>query len=291
MSFFEILNLMLPLIIVGLIGYVLSFVKKIDIKIISDLVIYVTSPCLFIIALSTNNFETEELFVLIFTCAAVILLTAAVTWLLRKKIELPLGLYLPVIFMNSGFVGLPLIIMLYGATGLARAIVYDVVNGIFIFSLGIFIVSGKKDKWQIFKLPILYAAAAGILLNLGNIDLPTPFAVSLSMVGSMTIPLALIMLGYQLGKTKIKELKLPLLGTVLRAGLGILVAVIIVKLFRITGALSNILIIMSALPAALNGVVLTEKYRPEDSQIVASTIAVSILSSIIYLPLLLSFLR
>lgn len=289
--FFEVLNLMLPLILIALAGFVLSKFKIVDSSVFSDLIIYLTAPALFIISLSTNSFETKELLIIILTSFLTIILAALFIWLLRKKVDLPIGFYLPVIFMNSGFIGLPLILMMFGAQGLARAIIYDVVNGLLIFSFGIYIISNKKDKFEIFKTPMIYAAAIGILINFFKVHLPYSMQISLSMVGSITIPLALITLGYQLGKIKIRTLKLPLFGAILRALLGLIIAIFVIKLFSIEGALANILLIMSALPSALNGIVLSEKYRKSDSEIIASTIAVSILASIIYLPILISLIK
>ncbi|MBI5701184.1 AEC family transporter [Candidatus Saganbacteria bacterium] len=289
--FFKVLNLMLPLILISFAGFVLAKLKKFNTQTFSDMIIYLTAPALFIVSLSTNSFETKELLTIILTSFLTICLSALFVWILKKRMDIPLGFYLPVIFMNSGFIGLPLILMMFGAEGLARAIVYDVVNGLLIFSLGIYIISNKKDRFEIFKTPILYAAVIGILINYLKITIPYPIQISLSMVGSITIPLALITLGYQLGKIKIRTIKLPIFGAAIRLAFGLFIAFSVIKLFNVRGELANILVIMSALPSALNGIVLSEKYRKEDSDVIASTIAISILASIIYLPIIISLIK
>ena len=291
MSFTGILLLMLPIIIISLAGYCFSFFKKSEPKILADLIIYVTAPALFILSLSTTKFEASELVTIILTAAAVILLTFAFLKALNKKYPLPSGLYLSSMFMNSGFIGLPIILMAYGFMGLSRAIVYDVTNGILIYSLGIFIISGKTDKWQVFKTPILYSAAIGIALNILNVKLPDFLGVTLAMLGNSTIPLALFLVGVHLGRTKITSLKLPIVSVLIRFSLGVGISFVIVKVFNIPQVLGNILIIMSSLPSAINAIVLTDEYKKNDSALAASAIAISTIMAIIYLPLLITFLK
>ena len=291
MNYLHILTLMLPIILITFAGYVFSFFKKSDPKILADLIIYVTAPSLFILSLSTTKFAGQEILIIILTAIAVIFSAVGILWILRKRINIPLGLYLPTAFMNSSFIGFPIILMAYGMQGLARAVIYDVTNGLLIYSLGIYIASGKTGKWEVFKTPILYSAAIGILLNFFNIKLPESIGTTLAILGSATIPLALFMLGIRLGNIKITSLKLPIASSLIRAGFGMAIAAAIVKVFNIPHLLGNILIIMSALPAAITPIVIAEEYRPEDSGIVASAIAVSTLLSVIYLPLLIILLK
>ncbi len=291
MNFFQIILLMLPIILIAGIGYFFSLFKKSDIKVLADLIIYVTAPCLFIMSLSTARFHNSEIISIILTTTAVVLLTAFIVFLLRKYISIPLGMYIPIVFMNSSFIGFPLILMAYGTEGLARAIIFDTTNGLLIYSLGIYIISNKSHKFEFFKTPILYSAIIGTLINIFNIQVPEAIGVTITMLGSATIPLALFMLGMRLGKTKITSLKMPLIGSLIRGLAGIGIAVIIVKVFNIPTILGNVLILMSALPSAITGIVLSEEYKKEHSEVVASTIALSTLLAIIYMPLLIMFLK
>ena len=211
---------MLPIILITFAGYVFSFFKKSDPKILADLIIYVTAPSLFILSLSTTKFAGQEILIIILTAIAVIFSAVGILWILRKRINIPLGLYLPTAFMNSSFIGFPIILMAYGMQGLARAVIYDVTNGLLIYSLGIYIASGKTGKWEVLKTPILYPAAIGILLNFFNIKLPESIGTTLAILGSATIPLALFMLGIRLGNIKITSLKLPIASSLIRAGFG-----------------------------------------------------------------------
>lgn len=291
MSFFHVLTLILPVIIISAVGYLFSFFKKNDFRIVSDLIIYVTAPALFVVSLSTHHFLEGELLAIIFTACGVMLLSVLILVLLSKLYDFPTGMYIPVAFMNTGFIGFPIILMAYGMSGLARIIIYDVVNGILIYSIGIYLLTDKTKRFELFKTPVLYAAILGISLNYLHIRLPEALGVSLAMVGSTTIPLALILLGYKLGEAKIKKIKLPVIGTALRLFFGLSISLLIVNIFHIEGELRNILVISSAMPSALLGIVLSEKYKKEDSDVVASTIALSTLLSIIYIPLIITFLK
>lgn len=291
MSFWQIFELMLPIIIMCLAGYMLSLTKKLDTQTLSNLVIYVTAPCLFVISLGYNVFEAKEILLIVGTGVFVMIAAAIIVWLIKNKFPMPTGMYLPIVFMNTGFIGLPLILMIFGPQGLARAIIYDAVCGILVFSVGIYILSGKNNKWEIFKLPIFYATIIGGLINYFHFMLPKPIFMTINILGSVTIPLALITLGYQLGHTKIKSLVIPFWGAFLRTVIGLALAFIVVKIFNVQKPLSIVLLLMSSLPSALMSIVLSEKYRSEDSNVVASTIAISTLAAIIYIPLILFFIK
>ncbi len=273
-------------------GYILSVFKKEEIKILADLIIYVTAPALFITSITLSKFEAGEIAIIFFTAATVIISGIALVYLIRKKKKLPLGMYYPIAFMNTGFLGVPIVLISYGIKGLAYAVIYDATLALFAFSLGIYIISERRDKWEVFKIPFIYTAALGILLNIYNIEIPFPVFKGLSMLGSATIPLALIMLGYRIGNIRISSLKLPLFGAILRGGIGFVVAFVIIRIFNISGILANVLIIMSILPSAITSIVFCEKYGcREDCDLVASTIAISMLASLFYLPIAMYLLK
>ena len=285
------INLFLPIIICALLGFIFAKFKKIEIKTLADFIIYIASPALVIYSLTHENLRLVDMALIASLALLVILGSGAVVFVLAKifKLSLPAGLYLPIMFMNSGFIGYPVSFFVFGQAGLSRAIIFDIMNAILIFTVGIYIISQRSDRWQIFKIPFLYAVLIGFGISLLGIKIPAGIYDSLGLIGNTAIPLALFMLGYRLASIKINSWKFSLLASGFRLGLGFAIALLLVKLLKIGGINQQIILLSSSLPSAFTAIALAEEYEAEP-ELVASTIALSTLLSLITLPLLLSYL-
>ena len=291
MPFSEIIKVIVPIIIITGMGYLFGRLKKITIKTLADFIIYVSSPALAFTLLSRQHIIPKEISSIVFSAVLVILGTGIISYLFSRisRISIPTGLYLPIMFMNSGFIGYPLALFAFGELGLNKAIIYDIVNATLIFTVGIYIVSQGKDRWQFLKIPFIYAALAGIIVSLAGIKIPQAVFSPFHLIGQTTIPLALFMLGCRLSNIKIGTWKQPLLASVLRLGVGFGIGLLAVFLFKLQGVTRNIVLLSSSLPAAVTTVALAEEY---DSQpdLVASTIALSTLLSAITIIIILNWL-
>jgi predicted permease len=288
----EILKVIAPIIIITGVGYVFSRLKKINIKTLADFIIYISTPALALTLLSKQQIILKEISTIILSAVLVILGTGLVAYLFSKitRISIPTGLYLPIMFMNSGFIGYPLALFGFGALGLSKAIIYDIMNAVLIFTVGIYMVSLGKDRWQFLKIPFIYAALAGIVISLTGIKIPGFIYSPLNLIGGTTIPLALFMLGCRLAHTKIVSWKLPLLASCFRLGIGFGLGFLAVFLFKVPGVSAKIVILTSSLSSAVTTVALAEEYEA-DPELVASTIALSTLLSIITIIIILNWLK
>jgi predicted permease len=192
-------------------------------------------------------------------------------------------------FMNSGFIGFPLALFAFGSAGLNIALIFNMANALLLFTVGIYIVSQKKDPWQVLKVPYLYASFIGLGLSLGGIRLPQAIYSPIYILGGTTIPLALFMLGCRLAEIKVIKLKLPLVVTVLRLGLGLALGFLAVFVFRLSGLAAKIVILSASLSSAATNLALAEEYDSEP-ELVASSIAVSTLVSFVLIIFLLNWL-
>ena len=286
----QILQIMFPILFLSALGYLYARLRGAEPQVVSDMIIYLSIPALFFNSFYKQKLIISELPVIFLTIALVMAATLITILLLKKIFRWPVGIYLPSIFMNSAFVGFPVVLLAYGELGLSRAVAYDFFNGLFIFTLGVYIISRRQDRFDLFKMPFLYAALLGLGLNLLNIYLPLFLQKSIQMLGGTTIPLALLMLGFRLGATPIRSFTYPLLASFFRMGMGIAVACFLVWALKVEASLAKVLIVMSALPSAFMNLVLAEKYKT-DVELVASSIAVCTLLSVIVLPLLLWILK
>ena len=282
MPFLEIIKIIIPIIIITGIGYFFGKLKKTNINALADFIIYVSSPTLAFTLLSRQPIVLKEISTITFSVVLVVAGSGLLTYFFSRvtRISIPSGLYLPIMFMNSGFIGYPLAFFAFGKTGLSKAIIYDVVNAILIFTVGLYIASQGKDRWQVLKLPFLYAALAGILISLNKIAIPPYLYSPLNLIAGTTIPLALFMLGCRLTQIKIVSWRLPFVASVLRLLGGFALGLLAVFIFRLHGISAKIVILLSSLSSAITTAALAEEYDT-DPDLVASTIALSTLLSII----------
>jgi len=190
---------------------------------------------------------------------------------------------------NTGYLGWPIALFAFGIAGLSRAVIFDAVASVFLFSLGIYVVHRRNELKEIFKIPLIYALILGFLFNFFKIPVPKMAFSALEMIGMITIPAALLVLGYKLTEIKLKSAKIAFLASLFKIGIGFLVAFLIVALFSITGITRDIILLEASMPSAVFTMILCQKYK-RDAALVASTVLISTIISIFTIPLILSIL-
>ena len=126
-------------------------------------------------------------------------------------------------------------------------------------------------------------------MNLMDIKLPETILTGTSMLGAATIPLMQIALGYRLYSTRITDLGDSLVSSSIRIAGGFIAAYIITELLGIDGVHQSVIILSSSMPAAVINFVMSHRYKLQ-SDLVASTVAMSTLISLVSTPLLLLWL-
>ena len=289
----NILNIILPTFIVVLIGYILGKTTRINMSSIVDLVLYIGLPALPLFSMLSNDI------VILYTrrvWASAILITfgcGIVAWIvftiLRQKHS---GLYIPISMMNTVNIPFPIIFLAYGPEGLFAATLFYIPNVILLYSLGVFIASKKhwrESAREIFRIPSIYAAIIGLSLNLFDVTVPQLIIKPLDFVSMMTIPLVLLVLGHGLSRVRISSVPTTLLASFLRMGVGLLLGLLAVNIFNLTGVLRSVVILDSAMPAAVISSILTSKYDNE-ANLVSSVVFTTTIVSLATIPLLLRML-
>src|SRR3989338_6665831 len=286
----EILNTVIPVFLIIAIGFVIGKKRKIDVQPIVDLIIYIAGPSLIFVSLAKSNIELNDFL----TMVIVTVVFTSILWLLAYIIfkitkSKNYGLYLPMAHGNTGYLGWPIALFAFCIAGLSRSVIFDAVVSVFLFSLGIYVVHRRNELKEIFKIPLIYALILGFLFNFFKIPVPKMAFSALEMIGMITIPAALLVLGYKLTEIKLKSAKIAFLASLFKIGIGFLVAFLIVALFSITGITRNIILLEASMPSAVFTMILCQKYK-RDAALVASTVLISTLISIATIPLILWFL-
>lgn len=108
-----------------------------------------------------------------------------------------------IIFGNIGFMGIPLVVVLYPETALLYVSVFTIVDQLFFWTYGVLLtqpVSGEKQKISLANLknllsPPLIAIILAIIFIVAGVHIPEVISSSLTAIGNTSMPLALIYIG------------------------------------------------------------------------------------------------
>ncbi len=199
------------------------------------------------------------------------------------------------VFSNCGFIGFPVINNLYKAEGMVYGSIFNMVFTIFLWTYGIIIFSNKINKKNIKKVfsnPSIVAVYIGISMMLLNIKPPSFILESMKMVGNMTTPISMIIVGGILAKVKVKDLFKEVsiyYGAIIKLIL-IPLTLYIIKLFlKDNSTIINTIIILQAMPAAAMTSIFAANFNKE-KEYSAVVVFLSTLLSIISIPLIVSFI-
>ena len=284
MEIFTPLAPVIPVFLLIAAGFAFAHWKKINLTSVTEIIVYLGTPSLVFSSLAGKPLFATDIAVL---SAGILLIFAIVGFFIRLYFLVSgfssRGFALPTLFMNAGNMGIPLALFAFGQAGLQRATLMFVIITFLQYSLGIYILNGRSNWTEIFRLPLIYAALAGLSVNLAQISLPEVLLRPIIMLGQATIPIMLISLGYRLHEVESLQWGHALGGALARIGGGFAAANLAVHLIGAEGVNRQVLLLYGALPAAVVNFVLTEKYR-QDPGLAASIVVISTFISIFTIP-------
>ena len=279
------LSPVIPVFLLIAVGFLFAQWKKISLSSVTEIVVYLGTPSLVFGSLASKPLHPADIGVL---CAGTLLIFAGVGLLIRLYFLCfrfcSRGFALPALFMNAGNMGIPLALFAFGQAGFQRATLMFVIITFLQYSLGIYILNGRSNWTEIFRLPLIYAALAGLCVNLSQVKIPELLLQPVTMLGQATIPIMLISLGYRLRQVESLQLGHALGGALVRILGGFAAASIAVYLIGAEGVNRQVLLLYGALPAAVVNFILTEKYR-QDPALAASIVVLSTFLSIFTIPI------
>lgn len=296
------LLIILPVFIIFSIGYIGQKLIGFDIKSISTVALYLMSPFLAFRTFFTNKI-TMDYFYIIFFCLLLTVILLAIVWItgLMMKATRPQlsAMILGGVFMNSGNYGAPVVLFAFGAVGFDYAVIMMVFQSLLMNSIGIFFASiGGEEKatlqqsiQRVIRMPLIYAAVLGIVLQLFSVTVPQPVMEGISMVADASIPTVMLVLGMQLAAISRKRVAYRYVSavTVIRMIASPLIAAGILYFMPVSDLLKAVIILQSAMPAAANTTMFALQFGTEPD-LVSFTTFITTLISIITIPFVLFFL-
>ena len=116
------------------------------------------------------------------------------------------------VFPNSGFLGIPLAMAVFGAGSmvLTVVIILNIITNVLMYTLGVYLVSGDKSAISLKKAflnPVLIAFVVGIIVNLLNVKEYVPELVTYSNhFSNLVTPISMTILGMKMGGVNFAEL-------------------------------------------------------------------------------------
>ncbi|MCB0056236.1 MAG: AEC family transporter [Caldilineaceae bacterium] len=284
----------LPVILVAAAGYGLASAFTIDSKSLGRILFFLATPSLVFRSLYRSELDLTVLQQLAIVTVAVILSSGLMGWLVSigEDRQRRAAFILTSAISNNGNMGIPISFFAFGEMGLALGSIYYVFTSFMSNTLGVVVASAGQTPViaalaQSIRVPVLYSATLGLVLNLMQVELPQPLFRAIDLLADAAIPGMLILLGIQLHKAPLTRVPWVVLrSTAVRLLIGPLLAWLLCLGLAIGGVERNVLILQAGMPTAVMAAVLSTEYDTEP-ELVATVILVSTLISMASLSILL----
>ena len=295
--------LLFVLIFVAYIASKVDLLPKNSNKVIADLVVNITNPATILYAVGTSSHALSNGAVLgilgltIVVLGGQMLLGSGYTKALRLKADTA-GVYrFMLVFSNCGFLGYPVLRALYGGEAVFVASMYVLIFQILSFTYGVRQISAGSAASREFDIkkfctPMVITSLLALVLYLTNVRFHPMVLETLSLLDRITSPASMLVIGCVLASYPLKTIFgrwHVYLFCVIRLIVIPVIVWAILRLFITDSLILGVMVVLSAMPAATNTVLLTAKYGG-DEPTAASGLFLSTLLSLITLPVLLRIL-
>ena len=181
------------------------------------------------------------------------------------------------VFGNVGFLGFAVLAAIFDESAVLYAAVFNIVFNVVLFSLGVFFVAGNDEetkekrsvKMQLKALgrtltkPVMIASYAAMALALLHVTDNGPIGQTCNILGGMTVPAAMLIIGSTLAKMPVREMLFDgwsYLTTLIRLIVVPVAVYFLFGLFISDSYLLAILTLLAAMPVASNGTMLCLAY-------------------------------
>lgn len=282
------LGTVLPVFVLAGLGYIARTVLKVEVKDPATLTVYLMTPGLILYSILTSQVGSGEIskiitFLLVLTAvmiAATLLLGRLLGWRPSERNAAVLS----TAFMNSANYGLPVVLLAFGQAGFDRAAIFVVLESVLMYSVAVYFAARGRMDWRsavrsIFKLPLIWAAVIGLLIRWQGIALPTAIMKPIEMLADGAIVVVIILLGMQVASIK-------LVGALDRIGLSVFLRLVcspliglgLVAWLKPDPLTAKVLVLESAMPAAVNTTLLAVQFDAEPDQVSGVTLTSTLIS-------------
>ena len=267
---------------------------------LSSLVINWTCPALILSSAMTGELPDRKFILPLLAISVVtyVVLTGLAFWLpryvtQRREDEGVVGFAM--MFGNVGFMGYPVVASIFGHEAVFYAAVLNVVNTFAVFTVGTILVTGKGEveghhfqKKVLYSSPMLSAYLTMLIVALEIDNIPACVSQPLTMIGNITVPAALLIIGSSMSQLPLKALmgnKTVYVTTFLRLGAVPVSMYFLCSLLGFDAYVVNINTVVIAMPVATYGTILCLRHN-RDTTLMSEVTFITTVLSMITIPLL-----
>ena len=217
MNFIKTFTQVLILFILILIGYFIRYRNLIDKSFtskLSNLVLSIFLPALIINSMQIN-FEPSiinKIIIIILLSFITYLISYLIAYSLKFifKSDKDIGVYqYAVMFSNVGFMGYPVVQSIFGSDALFYASIFNLPFNLLIMTLGVYLLCRGNKNYDFsiksFVNPVIVSILIGFILFIFRIKLPVFINDTLELLGDLTTPLSMLIIGSMLCESPSKE--------------------------------------------------------------------------------------
>ncbi len=302
----SITNSVIALLIIILVGVYSSRKKIITEELnkgLTDILIKIALPFMIISSFMFKYDDTIKYNVLktfYYSLGAYIIMAAAsYILLLPVKHSKKTVLHFANIFVNTGYVGFPVLNSIFGSEGVIYGSIFNMFFVIFVWTYGVILYKGNLEKGyfkrEIINLllnPSIIAVVVGIIIMAFNIEITGALLLSIKSIGNITGAISMLIIGVILSNVKIKP---HLKDWIVYYGIAIKLIIIPVIIYLISLLLNDSskavysVIIMTAMPASAMTSIFAESFNKE-KEFAAIIVSATTLISLITVPILIKLI-
>ena len=287
---FQVFEIVFPIFAIVLLGYLYARRHGPDMASANRLNLDIFTPALIFSVLSGEGFELGRYAELAGAALLVVLGSGVVAWPFARLLGYQSKMFLPpMMFNNSGNMGLPLALFAFGEHALPAAMILFLVENTLHFTVGNAMLTGHLNPLKLLRMPMLQATLAGIVVAVWQLRIPAPLHEAIDLLGQIAIPLMLFALGVRMTGVDLSDWRIGVAGALLCPLSGLLVAWLVTRFIALPGIQAEQLLVFAVLPPAVLNFMLAERYQIEPRK-VASIVLLGNAASLLVLPAALFFL-
>lgn len=285
---FRLFAILFPIFGIVAAGYFYARHHKPEMAVANRLNMDVFVPALVFAAMAGKSFDVVAYGPLALGGFLVLASCGLLAWAIARLLGIqPKTLVPPMLFNNSGNIGLPLAVLAWGEAALPAAVILFMVENTLHFSFGARLLDPNTRLLTLWRIPVLFAAIVGLTVAMLKIPIWQPLVIAIKMLGDVSVPLLLFSLGVRMTHVSFREWKLATGSAILRPLAGMLIALGVIQLLGLKGQEAAMLLVFGALPPAVLNFLFAERYKQEPER-VASIVLIGNLAALLFLPLALA---
>ncbi|MEG3638064.1 AEC family transporter [Magnetococcus sp. PR-3] len=286
----KLFEILFPILAMVGVGYLYGRRHQPDMALVNRISIDVFIPALIFDVLSRQTPDLVTYRWMALAALLIVLISGLLAWPVARwggyawKTFVP-----PMMFTNSGNMGIPLAVLAFGEEALPAAIILFMVENTLHFTLGSWMLNAKAGIAALLRSPIILSSIAGLLFSIQGWQLPHGVALPITMLGQVAIPLMLFSLGVRLTSMDLSHWRIGLLSGIVSPLSGLLALLMVMPFIPLPENHLAYLILFAVLPPAVLNYMMAERFDQEPKQ-VAAMVLMGNLASVVSMPLALLYI-